>query len=370
MKTVIVTGAEGFVGKNLMLALNRRNNLRVIGVDVASTDAEWNRGLDEAEVIFHLAGVNRPRETNEFALVNEGVTERILSRLVRRGRHPLIIFSSSIQALNDNPYGRSKRRAEEQIEAFCSEHEGSAWIYRLKNLFGKWCRPNYNSVVATFCHQTAHGIPLTVHDPDKELELVYIDDVVSEMIADAFEREVPRGAVYRDLEPVYRTTVGRLAARIRSFHDLRSGLLVPDMSDSFTRRLYATYLSHLGSEVAYRPEVRSDARGKLAELFKSPAFGQIFISRTRPGVVRGNHYHDTKAEKFCVVQGEGVIRFRHIADGGTFEVRVKGEDFSIVDIPPGYTHSIENISDGDMVVLFWANEIFDPKSTDTYPAEV
>lgn len=371
MKTALVTGSEGFVGRNLTVALKRRADLRVFGVDAGASDADWNRGLEEADVVFHLAGVNRPQREEEFAQVNAGVTHRLLDELTHRGRKPLIVLASSSQAACDNPYGNSKRRAEELVADFCTKHGGHSVIYRLKNLFGKWCRPNYNSVVATFCHQAANGIPLTIHDPGKELELVYVDDVVSAMMRDAFERELPSGAEVREVGPVYRTTVGALAERIRTLQDLRKTLLIPDMSDPFTRRLYATYLSYLrGEQIAYQPEVRTDARGALAEFFKSQTFGQIFISRTRPGVVRGNHHHDTKAEKFCVLQGEAVIRFRGVADGDRFEVRVRGEDFRIVDIPPGYTHSIENLSDDEMIVLFWANEIFDPNSTDTYPAEV
>jgi len=371
VKTVLVTGAGGFVGKNLTEALRRREGVRLIGVDVDADDGEWKRGLDEADVIFHLAGVNRPRQEGEFALVNEGVTERILLHLEKCDQHPLILFASSIQALNDNPYGRSKKRAEEMIASFCAKHGGNAFIYRLKNVFGKWCRPNYNSVVATFCHSIACGEPITVDDPNKVLELVYIDDVVRSMLDSAFSRKQPCGAEYVEVELSFRTTVGQLAERISSFRDMRDSLLIPDMSDAFARRLYATYLSyHAGQAVSYQLQIKSDNRGSLAELFKSPTFGQLFISRTKPGIVRGNHYHNSKAEKFVVVQGEAVIRFRHIADNTTFDVRVRGEDFRIVDIPPGYTHSIENLSDGEMVVLFWANEIFDPHSTDTYPAEV
>ena len=371
MKTVLVTGSKGFVGKNLMLALQRRSDLRVFGVDADATEAEWNRGLEEADCVFHLAGVNRPPREEEFGQINAGVTEKLLEALSQRHQRPLILLASSSQAACDNPYGNSKRRAEELVAEFCERQGGGAVIYRLKNLFGKWCRPNYNSVVATFCHQTVNDIPLTVNDPGKELELVYIDDVVSAMMRDAFERERPKGAEFREVGPVSRITVGQLAERIRSFRDLRETLLIPDMSDAFTRRLYATYLSYLrGEQVAYQPQIRTDARGALAEFFKSPAFGQVFISRTYPGVVRGNHYHDTKVEKFCVLQGEAIIRFRHVADNDAFEVRVRGEEFRIVDIPAGYTHSIENVSEGEMVVLFWANEVFDPKATDTYYAEV
>lgn len=371
MKTVLVTGSEGFLGRNLLVALNRRNDILVLRVDANASDIEWKRGLDEAEIIFHLAGVNRPQQEEEFTQVNAGVTQRMLDNLSQRGRCPLILLASSSQALCDNPYGRSKRQAEELVAEFCARQSGHAVIYRLKNLFGKWCRPNYNSVVATFCYQAANDMQLTIHEPGKELELIYIDDVVSEMMAVAFERELPQGAVFREVGPVYRTTVGELAELIRSFRDTRKTLLTPDMSDPFTRRLYATYLSYLnGDMVVYQPEIRTDARGALAEFFKSPAFGQVFISRTNPGVVRGNHYHDTKVEKFCVLQGEAIIRFRHVADNGDFEVRVRGEEFRIVDIPPGYAHAIENVSNEEMIVLFWANEIFDPKSTDTHYSEV
>ena len=371
MKTVLVTGAKGFIGKNLVTVLRTRDDLRLIEIDVESPAGDLSRGIDEADVIFHLAGVNRPDNDSEFESINAGMTESILQRLRYRSRKPLIVLSSSIQAEFDNPYGRSKRKAEELIEEFSKESGAGAYIFRLKNVFGKWSRPNYNSVVATFCYNVSHDLPININDPERKLELVYIDDVVRSFIDCAFNRGSIKAVAYADVDLSYEITVQGLADRIKILRGIGDTLMMPDMADELTRKLYATYLSYSdGHTVQHSPEIKTDARGSLAELFKSESFGQIFVSRTKACIIRGNHYHHTKVEKFCVLQGDAVIRFRHVSDDSKFEVRVRGEDFKIVDIPPGYTHSIENLSKGEMIVLFWANEIFDPQSADTYFAEV
>ena len=362
MKSIVITGAKGFLGRNLAAHLLARADCRVFLGDLDTSAEELNIWLHEADVIFHLAGVNRPEEPAEFDSGNIGSTARLCEELLRLGRTPTIIFSSSIQAEMDNPYGISKRRAEEALLDFQQRSGAEVRIFRLKNVFGKWCRPNYNSVVATFCHNVAHGLPLTVSDPERELDLVYVDDVVEAFLGERYAA---------DTIPTYRIRLGDLAGRIDGFRSMGKSLYTPDFSVRFNQCLYATYLSYVEAADRRRSlEAKSDQRGALAEFLKSPHCGQLFVSRTKPGVTRGNHYHHTKTEQFFVVAGEGMIRMRQIEGGEIFEYPVRGEDFSVVDIPPGYTHSIENIGDGELVTLFWASQVFDPERPDTYPMGV
>lgn len=366
---VLVTGAAGFIGRHVVEALCRRGGLRVVGLDRDSPSEALPRALDEAHVVFHLAGVNRPETPEEYQAGNVGFTQALCAALEDRGRQPLVVFTSSIQAALDNPYGTSKRLAEEALRAW-AEHSGApVAVFRLANVFGKWSRPYYNSAVATFCHNAAHGLESTIHDPDAPLALVYIDEVVEHLVRCLDDR--PQGFEIRDAAPVFRTTVGEVAECIRSFPSTRQTLLVPDFQDPLTARLYATYLSHLeGADVAYALHTSVDERGALAEILKQPGFGQICVSRTAPGVTRGNHYHHTKCEKFMVLEGEAVIRLRDVRGGPVFEHRVNGRDFVVLDIAPGFTHSIENVGKGELVTLFFVNELFDPQRPDTFFQEV
>ncbi len=279
---------------------------------------------------------------------------------------PKIIFASSIQAESDNPYGRSKLQAERSLERYAGKSGAVAVVHRLKNLFGKLCRPNYNSVTATFCHNIAHGLPIKISDPSQVLSLTYIDDVVAAFIAELAiqgDRGFQRAASLASTE----ITLGELAELIQSFRAHRTSLLVPDFSVSFVKALYATYLSYLEPrDFAYSLTKREDPRGSLAEFVKQASFGQLFVSRTKPGVTRGNHYHDTKTEKFLVIEGQAVIRFRHISSGDVTSFVVCGDEYRVVDIPPGYTHSIENIGMSDLVTLFWASEVFNHEAPDTF----
>jgi UDP-2-acetamido-2,6-beta-L-arabino-hexul-4-ose reductase len=354
MRSVLITGARGFLGRNLAAHLLARGDCTLRLCDLETSEDELKGWLCEAEVIYHLAGVNRPQDPAEFESGNFGFTARICELLREAGRTPRIVFASSIQAELENPYGISKRRAEEALCEFASESGTEVRIFRLKNLFGKWCRPNYNSVVATFCHNIANDLPIAISDPANEVELSYVDDVVAAFLAD--------GTI-----PSYRIALGDLAGRIEGFRSLYT----PDFAEWFNRALYATYLSYLPAEARrHNLEIRADARGSLAEFIKSEHCGQMFVSRTKPGVTRGNHYHHTKTEKFFVVAGEGLIRMRQIEGGEVTEYRVRGEDFGVVDIPPGYTHSIENTGEGELVTLFWASQVFDPERSDTYPMGV
>jgi UDP-2-acetamido-2,6-beta-L-arabino-hexul-4-ose reductase len=371
MKRVLITGAAGFVGRNLMLALSRRDDVAAVGYDVGDSEAALETALAEADVVVHLAGVNRPTDVAEFETGNTELTAHICDILSRLGATPRIVMSSSIQAAEDNPYGKSKRRAEVELERFAAETGADVVVFRFKNLFGKWSRPYYNSVVATFCHNTAHGLPLSISDPARELDLVYIDDVVARIIEEIDRPAGTTGFRFADEMPSFTVTLGGLAKKLQRFRDVRTGGALPDFRDAFAKDLYSTYLSYLDpDDLAYGLEANSDDRGSLAEFIKSPRLGQIFVSRTNPGYIRGGHYHDTKIEKFLVVEGHGIVRMRHAITGEQVELEARGEDFRVIDIPPGFAHSIENVGDGTMVTLFWANEPFDPERTDTYSAEV
>lgn len=365
--SVLVTGAKGFIGKNLVVALKRRECVDVIEYDLDSPEGLFEEGLAKADVIYHLAGVNRPEKVEEFTEGNFDLTRQVCDTLRRLNRAPLLVLSSSTQAALDNPYGLSKRQAEDAMFKFGGDSGASVFVFRLPGVFGKWCRPNYNSVVATFCYNIVRCLPVTISDPTREIELVYIDDVVRAFIGLMDDRLPVSGGKYCMVEPTYRISLGDLVESIQGFRDSRVSLALPDMSDPFTCALYATYISYLPADsFAYALTQRSDPRGELTELLKSPHIGQIFVSRTRPGITRGHHYHDTKLEKFVVLEGSAVIRFRHILGGDVIEYPVFGREFRVVDIPPGYTHSIENVGQNDLIVLFWADEIFDLDIPDTF----
>jgi UDP-2-acetamido-2,6-beta-L-arabino-hexul-4-ose reductase len=366
MLNILVTGSRGFVGKNLCVALRQLKQVVLFEYDLDNSPEDLHRALSVAEVVFHLAGVNRPRDVSEYQVGNAGSTNDLCLQLSSLQRAPKIVFSSSIQAEQDNPYGKSKVDAEAILREYAQSSGAECVIYRLKNLFGKWGKPNYNAVTATFCYNTAHDYPLVVSDPSHEMELTYIDDVVK-----AFVGEISPGAAgFRYADPLvsYKTTLGELADIVSSFRRMRSSLQVPDFSRPFIRALYATYLSYLEKDdFAYQLVQRNDPRGSLAEFIKSPGIGQVFVSRTRPGALRGNHFHNTKTEKFLVLQGYAIIRLRHVLETSAIEIRVRGEDYQVVDIPPGYTHSIQNVGDTDVITVFWSDEIFDPGSPDTFP---
>jgi len=367
MQTVLVTGAKGFIGKHLVEALRRNAELRVLEFDLGVPESELESALREADTVYHLAGVNRPKDPAEFASGNTGFTESICASLTALGRKPLVVISSSIQAEQDNPYGVSKRDAETALERWARTTGGRVAVFRLKNVFGKWCRPNYNSVTATFCHNIAHDLPIQVSDPARAIDLVYIDDVINGFISVESPQIQAGQTVFNEIACSHKTTLGRLVELIRGFRLSRETLELHSFADEFTRRLYATYLSYLdGQQFVYALDQKSDPRGSLAEFIKQPHFGQVFVSRTKPGITRGNHYHHTKTEKFFVVEGEAIIRFRLITGGDVIEHRVSGREFKVVDIPPGYSHSIENVGSTELVTLFWASEIFDPRTPDVY----
>jgi UDP-2-acetamido-2,6-beta-L-arabino-hexul-4-ose reductase len=364
MMNILVTGAKGFVGKNLCVALRHQAQVILYEYEVDNSKAELQAALKVADVIYHLAGVNRPEDVSDFHTTNTGFTEELCSLLQSYGRSPKIVFSSSIQAELDNPYGASKFAAEEILKGFSKQTGSDCVVYRLYNLFGKWCRPNYNAVTATFCFNIAHDNPIVINDPTRILELTYIDDVV-----EAFLREInEKNPGFRYASPLktYRISLGELAEVIQSFRLMRTSLHMPDFSQPYIRALYATYLSYLDqADFGYQLNVKNDNRGSLAEFIKTASIGQVFISRTLPGVTRGNHYHQTKVEKFLVLEGDAIIRFRQILGTDIIEYQVRGDEYRVVDIPPGYTHSIQNVGPGVLVTLFWADEVFDPDKPDT-----
>lgn len=349
--------------------LNDHDQHQVTKITRTDSEEALRTSLKECDIVFHLAGVNRPKDEEEFQQGNEVFSKRLCEILCEVGRKPILVFASSIQAKLDNPYGRSKRAAEQVVEKWCKETGGQAVIFRFKNMFGKWCRPNYNSVTATFCHNIAHGLAVEISNKNLELELIYIDEVI-ECLLSVIDHK-PEGCEFREGPSAFKISLGDLADRISDYHASRETLLIADFADDFNRFLYTTYLSYLdGPDFGYSLKKRVDPRGSLAEFVKSENGGQIFVSRTKPGITRGNHYHHTKTEKFLVLEGQAIIRFRKIGEIEIIEHKVDGRDYKVLDIPPGYTHSIENVGQGDMVTLFWASETFNPESPDTYFEEV
>ncbi|MBN2709966.1 MAG: NAD-dependent epimerase/dehydratase family protein [Calditrichaceae bacterium] len=366
---VIVTGSCGFVGRNLCSVLRLSKNIQLFEYDIANSHDDLERILRDADVVVHLAGVNRPKQEDDYRIGNAGLTADICSILRRFGRTPKILLASSIQAVIDNPYGQSKLMAENVLREFSDDTGAFTVVYRFKNLFGKWCRPNYNSVTATFCYNISHGLPITISDPTKVIELTYIDDVVMALVGELGEVDNTAKARFSFAPelPGHSISLGALAELLYSFRESRDTLEIPGFDSLFTKSLYATYLSYIdGDKFSYPLTIRTDERGSLAEMMKSNSFGQIFVSRTKPGITRGNHFHHTKTEKFMVVEGEAIIRFRCIDGDEIIEYRVSGREFRVVDIPPGYTHHIKNVGQGELVTLFWASEIFNPELPDTF----
>lgn len=375
---ILVTGAKGFIGKNLCLALHGRPDTEVLAYDLDSTPSDLARYLAECDFVFHLAGVNRPRDPSEFQTGNTLFTEDLLDALAQRaaagrGKVP-VMLASSIQAANDNDYGRSKAAAEKAVEAYVAKTRTKAFVFRFANVFGKWCRPNYNSAVATWCHNIARDLQINVRDASATVSLIYIDDVVSALLR-CLEPKAPASKPGQPLSvsPAYTRTLGEIVSLIRSFRAEPDNLQVPDQADDFTRKLYATYLSSLPEDgFAYPLTTHADSRGSFTEILHSRERGQVSVNISKPGITKGQHYHHTKHEKFCVVSGRGVIRFRKMGEelAPVIEYHVSGEEMRVVRIPPGFTHSIVNEGDTDMVTIMWANEVFDPAHPDTIREEV
>ena len=431
---ILVTGAKGFVGRNLCLALAQMPDIEVLKYDLGD-EAKLEEFLAECDFVMHLAGVNRPKDPEEFKTGNAVFTEDILDKLAARSNSPPVLLSSSIQAALDNDYGKSKKAAEDAVLAYGEKTGAAVYVYRLANVFGKWCRPNYNSAIATWCYNIAHDLPIMVRDPAATVTLVYIDDVVRSFISKVVscelgvvscesggrvsgcgletnrfslqrsreaeeqrggrkvfgqdlqdgqdcgdvltqrggEAECAKGEGILSVEPAYTRSLGVIVELIRSFHDEPKTLMVPDQADGFTKKLYSTYLAALPEDkFSYPLTMHCDNRGSFTEALHSVERGQVSINVSKPGITKGQHWHHTKHEKFLVVSGKGEINFR-LADDPAAPVisyKVSGDKLEVVRIPPGYTHNIVNAGDTDMVTVMWANEVFDPANPDTFRLEV
>lgn len=368
---VLVTGAEGFVAKNLIVRLGELKHFEVVKFSRQTPENELATLVADIDAVVHLAGVNRPQSPDEFAMGNTGLTESLCQALVSCGRHVPVILPSSIQATFDNPYGNSKRNAESAVWRYAAQTGASVYVYRLPNVFGKWCKPNYNSAVATFCHNIARGLPIKINDDNAALTLVYVDDVVDEFIR-VLKDKPPVGAEELCCVPVEcKTTVGELARQIESFRDSRVSLVSERVGEGLVRALYSTYMSYLPPDsFGYEVPKYDDPRGVFVEMLKTKDSGQFSYFTAHPGVTRGGHYHHSKTEKFLVIKGKARFGFRHILSNETHELFTSGEQPQIVETIPGWSHDITNVGDDEMVVMLWANEIFDRVRPDTIVSKV
>ena len=365
---VLVTGAHGFLGQNLRLHLSERKDVIVAPFTRDNSFSELPALLRDVDFIFHLAGINRPEDPSEFMTGNTDLTREICNAIIASGRTIPVIYTSSIQASQNNPYGVSKQAAEDLLLDLQSSTGNPVHVFRLPNVFGKWCKPNYNSVVATFCYNLTHALPIKINDPTRTLKLVYVDDVVNRFIQlmDGANRDVDDNG-FEILYPQYTTTVGELAHQLQAFKDSRANLTTERVGSGLVRALYSTYLSYLSTNsFVYPVPLHGDARGVFVEMLKTPDCGQFSYFTAHPGVTRGGHYHHSKTEKFLVIKGVAHFKFRQIHSDERFELVVNGVVPMIVETIPGWTHEVTNIGDEEMVVMLWANEIIDPTHPDTY----
>ena len=366
---ILVTGRQGFIGKNLCLSLNEQDKFTVIFFGRQDSIQLLEDSINESDVIIHLAGENRPSDESEFDNVNVGLTENICNILRSVDKKIPIIFSSSIQASLENPYGKSKYAAEKLLKNLSIENHNPITIFRLPGVFGKWCKPNYNSVVATFCHNIAKNIEIKIDEPDKTIKLVYIDDVVKEIIKSL--DIVDKGFSRKSVEPEYLISLGDLANKIKDFKNCRTSLVTERVGTGITRALYSTYVSYFTSDnFSYKLSESIDKRGKFVEVLKTPDAGQFSFFTAHPGVTRGGHYHHTKTEKFLVIKGRARFEFRNIETKEYHEVFTSEEESIVVETIPGWAHNITNIGDCDMIVMLWANEVFNLSYPDTISCEV
>ena len=366
---ILVTGADGFIGKNLCVALGEREGFEVLPITRASGAQDLRDAATRADAVIHLAGVNRPQDPADFAAGNADFTLALCDALSASGRAIPVAYASSIQAERDNPYGLSKRQGEAHLTAYGERTGAPVALYRLANVFGKWSRPNYNSAVATFCHNIARGLPIRIDQPDAPMRLVYVDDVVTEIRR--FLDQPGQGVRQAEAGPVYATTVGELARQIEAFKDVRDSLVSERVGTGLVRALYATYVSFLPPEAfSYSVPKHGDARGIFVEMLKTPDCGQFSFFTAHPGITRGGHYHHTKTEKFLVIKGRARYRFRHLLTDETFQVNSSGDEPLIVETIPGWAHDITNIGEDELVVMLWANEIFDRQRPDTVASRV
>lgn len=365
--TILVTGADGFIGRNLVLRLTEVGH-RPIAITRASTANQLADGIAQADAVVHLAGANRPQDPAEFMGINRDASAALANAIVAGGRALPVIVASSSRAGEDTDYGRSKLAGEQALATLGERIGAAVHVFRLPNVFGKWARPDYNSAVATFCHRIARGTPIDIHDPAAPLRLVYVDDVVAAFLA-VLADAPPAGQ--HDVSPTYDTTVGAVANTIRGYAATRATGIIGPVGTGLERALYATYVSHLPPEsFSYPITTHSDPRGAFAEMLKTIDSGQFSVFNAHPGVTRGGHYHHTKTEKFLIVHGRARFRFRHMVTGEFHELDTSGDELRIVETVPGWAHDVTNIGDELMISLLWANEIFDRQKPDTIAAAV
>ncbi|WP_152207613.1 UDP-2-acetamido-2,6-beta-L-arabino-hexul-4-ose reductase [Marinobacter changyiensis] len=366
---VLVTGANGFIGKNLQMHLRERGGVEIVPFTREHTVADLTGLLEGVGWVFHLAGINRPENPSEFVTGNAGLTQALCDAVKETGRKISVVYTSSIQVERDNDYGTSKRLAEDALLELHQSAGCSVYIYRLPNVFGKWAQPDYNSAVATFCHNIARDLPVQINAPDAVIQLVYIDDVVANFVGllDGGAEPTP----FAEVEPIYQITVGELAEQLERFKATRDNLITEPVGTGLTRALYSTYVSYLPPEsFTYTVPQHGDERGVFVEMLKTPDAGQFSFFTAHPGVTRGGHYHHSKTEKFLVIKGEACFRFRHMLTGKYYELRTSGDKPEIVETVPGWTHDITNEGDSELVCMLWANEIFDRERPDTFARPV
>ncbi|MCH3973320.1 MAG: NAD-dependent epimerase/dehydratase family protein [Oscillospiraceae bacterium] len=371
---ILITGSGGFVGKNLVATLKAAGYKDLMCFEKEDTPETLKAFCKRADFVIHLAGINRPKNPSEFYVGNAGLTETLLSNLEEAGSHAPVLVTSSTQAALDNDYGKSKLEAENAVFAHGEKLGSKVYVFRMEGVFGKWCRPNYNSVVATFCYNVAHGMPIQVRDPDYELPLVYIDDVVR-CILEAMDGKVSEDSSPRPIchiHPVHKTTLGHLAETIQKFAESRTTLAVPSLAQgTFEKKLYSTYVSYLPEEAFFYPlTMHADQRGSFTEILRTPERGQFSVNIIHPGIVKGNHWHHSKTEKYLVVSGTCTTRLRKLGTDKVYEIVTSSKEMKIIDIPTGYTHNIENTGSTDAAVFMWVNEPFDPQNPDTFMLKV
>ncbi len=366
---VLVTGANGFIGKNLQMHLRERGGVEIVPFTREHSEADLPGLLEGVDWIFHLAGINRPQDPKEFVTGNANLTQALCNSVKETGRKIPIVYTSSIQVERNNDYGTSKRAAEEALLELNRSSGSPVYIYRLPNVFGKWAQPNYNSAVATFCHNIARDLPVQINDPQVLIKLVYIDDVVDSFVAllDGVEQPMP----FAEVNPVYEISVGELADQLQRFKATRDNLITEPVGTGLTRALYTTYVSYLPPEsFTYTVPQHGDERGVFVEMLKTPDAGQFSFFTAHPDVTRGGHYHHSKTEKFLVIKGEACFRFRHMLTGEFYELFTSGTKPEIVETVPGWTHDITNVGTDELVCMLWANEIFDRENPDTFACPV
>lgn len=365
---VLVTGSSGFLGKNLLQHLAEHADVEVVCFTRADNPAQLLDLLDGVDFVFHLAGVNRPQDPKDFVTGNTDLTRELCDAIAASKHKIPVVYTSSVQATLDNAYGASKRSAEDVLLNLHRTTGNPVHVFRLPNVFGKWCKPNYNSAVATFCYNIARDLPIQINDPSAKLTLGYVDDVIERFIqlmdgADA----APDASGFETLLPQYTTTVGELARQIEAFKESRSTLMTERVGSGLVRALYSTYVSFLPVEgFSYHVPMHDDVRGVFVEMLKTPDCGQFSYFTAHPGVTRGGHYHHSKTEKFLVIKGKAKFKFKHVLTSETFELVTTGDKAEIVETVPGWTHDITNIGDDELIVMLWANEVFDRQKPDTY----